>query len=427
VLWSERVPARQWIEWSEPSVGFEWAQPNLWIVLLAAWSSVTALWSPVPILSVGAASFLIFVALETEIIVASSRHAPLPLVEHCALGLVAGGLVVFGFLAWEALTDQSLSRWVFSHVPMLREPVGKHVFLRDGRVVHISEASANRRDLIAALLVVPFVAYVARAPRNWGWSLAAAATALLCGIIFLFTESLSSQLALLFAVLTWGLAQIRLRLVRPALSVLWTCAVLLPVPIALGLFAAHVQDASLLPKSAQERVVIWSVYAKNVMQRPLSGIGADATPALQEAFQSLQFPHRTSRSPPSPARPHAYATHSHNVYLQVWYELGAPGALLLLGFGLSLLYAIGRMREELQPYAFAQFSMVATLVAFSYGIWQHWFLSAIAFGAAALLLVDVVLMRREAGRHSRVEENGKRTSTAGARPAMNGRVGHPGA
>jgi O-antigen ligase len=83
-------------------------------------------------------------------------------------------------------------------------------------------------------------------------------------------------------------------------------------------------------------------------------------------------------------------THPHNAYLQVWYELGISGALLLLFFGLAVLRRIERLAPSVRPYALGQISVIAILFAASYGVWQHWLMSAVALGVMALILADVV-------------------------------------
>ena len=88
--------------------------------------------------------------------------------------------------------------------------------------------------------------------------------------------------------------------------------------------------------------------------------------------------------------------HPHSAYLQVWYELGILGAGLFLGFGLAVIRWITRLRPEIQPFALAQFSMTAVTMTTAFGLWQFWFLSAIALGVVGLFLVEIVVKRQHA-------------------------------
>jgi O-antigen ligase len=77
--------------------------------------------------------------------------------------------------------------------------------------------------------------------------------------------------------------------------------------------------------------------------------------------------------------------HAHNVYLQTWYELGAIGAVLFMALGLGVLRSIAHVPTTLLPYALASFAAASIVGAFSWGMWQAWFMAG--FGIAAVLTV----------------------------------------
>jgi O-antigen ligase len=85
--------------------------------------------------------------------------------------------------------------------------------------------------------------------------------------------------------------------------------------------------------------------------------------------------------------------HSHCIYLQTWFELGAVGALLLTAFGLSVIAAIGRLAPRTQPYAYATFASSAAMAAVSYGMWQAWFITSFALTAVLCVLGTRCLAR----------------------------------
>jgi O-antigen ligase len=83
--------------------------------------------------------------------------------------------------------------------------------------------------------------------------------------------------------------------------------------------------------------------------------------------------------------------HPHNIYLQVWYELGFVGAALLTAFGLLLLRNVTQLPGPQRPFAYAMFAAAAVQIAFSYSMWQIWFMCLFSFGLAMFALGQSVL------------------------------------
>ena len=54
---------------------------------------------------------------------------------------------------------------------------------------------------------------------------------------------------------------------------------------------------------------------------------------------------------------------------------------------LSLLAAIWRLEPQVRPFALASFASSGTIAAFSWGMWQPWFMAAFAVSALLLLLM----------------------------------------
>lgn len=67
------------------------------------------------------------------------------------------------------------------------------------------------------------------------------------------------------------------------------------------------------------------------------------------------------------------AKHTHNVYLQTWYELGFVGAILMLAAGLSTLLAASRVPDPQRPFVLATASVFMAEIGSSWEIWQRWF------------------------------------------------------
>ncbi len=88
-------------------------------------------------------------------------------------------------------------------------------------------------------------------------------------------------------------------------------------------------------------------------------------------------------------RMEALPLHPHNAPLQIWLELGLPGAALFALLCAAVLVAVARrVPEPLAAAAAAAAIMVAlALSSFSYGIWPTWWLAALWLAAALIAVM----------------------------------------
>ena len=140
-------------------------------------------------------------------------------------------------------------------------------------------------------------------------------------------------------------------------------------------------DSALMPPSWAQRVNLWREAADRVLDGCMwSGCGADFTRAWAANGAMIEVP-----GSPIPLR--EAPTHPHNVFLQVWLELGIFGVATLFA---SLWFASRRFNViEPQRAAFAALaaSAAATYISFMFeaSLWQAWriaVLSLVAFGGA---------------------------------------------
>lgn len=153
-----------------------------------------------------------------------------------------------------------------------------------------------------------------------------------------------------------------------------TAAYFLATPLAmqavdhLGLYGRFKAD---LPPSWADRLRIWSFVAERMTEHPLRGAGLDAS----RAFPGVLL-------------------HPHNAPLQLWYELGVPGAVLGMLFWLWLWTRIAEcVRRDRRHGATAAATATVYLVisAVSFGQWQEWWLCVGAFATALCVLLGKTL------------------------------------
>ncbi len=267
---------------------------------------------------------------------------------------------------------------------MLREGYDKHLVVKDGVIVGVGEGNINRRATVVTLLIVPAGLLLARVAdarlRRTGIALLLA----ICAIMLVASTHQSSQAAILAGGIAFGLARLSPTWTCRAISVAWCASCLLVVPLVLFLHDANLHKNAAVFNSARHRVVIWNTTAEAVKKAPLLGIGADATAKQTEIATKAREASGTV------IKDGAYevttARHAHNAFLQVWYELGAVGAVVFMLAGLAALGLCMNAPALAQPFLLAQFAAIAGMIAFSFSIWQLWLQGAIGLGLIGILI-----------------------------------------
>jgi O-antigen ligase len=129
--------------------------------------------------------------------------------------------------------------------------------------------------------------------------------------------------------------------------------------------------------SAGHRLLIWSFTGDRVAEHPLAGWGLDASRAIPGGEELI----RTDES--------WMPLHPHNAALQVWLELGVPGAVLL-----ALLAGVTwqGLAAASWPRLFTAAAGAGLTIAFggsltTYGVWQEWWLSVLWFSLFLVLVM----------------------------------------
>jgi hypothetical protein len=365
-------------------------QPTLLAALgaLGAYLFVNGLWAVDPV--EGLSRALLFAAIVALVTAVGVSLPKLDLEEARRLQralLVGIGLGAL-FLAIETPLGQPIRRVIISMLPFLR-PAPKHMVVREGWVDSIHLYTLNRNLAVLNLVLWPAFLLLRSSLTTAMARVAAVALLALSALAIFTSEHETSMIAIIGGCLVFAGMVVAAPLVRALVLAGWIAATMLVVPLAAVSHEAGLHQAQWLPVTARNRIVLWGVTAGKITETPLLGIGIGSTKPLdEEAAPSAEtragdaYPQRTGR-------------HSHNIFMQTWYELGAIGAILLLIAGVIGLRGLARLPLADQPYAYASFVAATVIASFTWGMWQPWFMAA--FGIWAMMLAIAL----DAARRSR--------------------------
>ncbi|MGL4396197.1 MAG: O-antigen ligase family protein [Hyphomicrobium sp.] len=353
------------------------------------YAALTVLWSIDPresLLQVGQLVLATGAGLIAGRIVLSDTNAnSLRFGEGLWMALLFGA----AYLAIEVLSGQAIKIFAFNAYGVAPESVtpAKFYTWRDGVLVRVAMADLTRNIPPLVVLLAPaMLAVVSCLSRPYNRILCWAMY-LLAAIAVVCSGSESSKMAFLIASVTGVLAWRWRDAMWRVLAGAWVASCLLVIPIVYTAHAVALHENSLVKSvfkggSVSSRAAIWRHYAARVGEAPILGHGAYMTYLLDSAEREAAI--KAGKEKEAWVRPHP-----HNVYLQIWFEFGAIGALLFAAVGIAVLQALRTLPNAAQPYAFATFAAAAAVVATSYGIWQAWLICLGGF----LLLAAAIAVR----------------------------------
>ncbi len=203
----------------------------------------------------------------------------------------------------------------------------------------------------------------------------AAASVMAATVLLLAGTAAKAALALSLPVAALlYLRRVAVARIAAALSVVAVLTAPLTLP-RLADYPLVLRGADTFKNSFGHRLLIWDFAGKRIAERPLLGWGLDAARAIPGGQDLIRADQR--RLP----------LHPHNAALQVWLELGLPGAALL---ALLLGWIWLRLAAAAWPplYVAASGGSVAAICAVlsaGWGIWQEWWLATLALAAFAIL------------------------------------------
>ncbi len=336
------------------------------LAALAAWAAISVAWSPAPNLhgldSAKALSRFTVLNLALQLALSATFLTALRRLDGTragkALNWIAIGFLIAPFmLIEEGLTGARL----YQALPALI-----HQPIRPDWI----PADLAQGGYIVAVMTWPLGVALYRR----GWWIAALALAASTPLSMLLLRGVAPTLALAISAPIFVLA---LRRGPPAIKTLaaLTAVYLLVTPLvmlALDPLHLYVRLKPDLPPSWSDRLRIWGFVAEQFARSPLRGAGLEASRTLAGMVH----------------------LHPHNAPLQLWYELGAPGAVLGTLFWLWLWRRIGEdaRRDRLQGATAAATAAVYLIISsVSFGLWQAWWLGVGAFAVMLCMLLGKAL------------------------------------
>ena len=358
------------------------------LYLTTGYLALNTRWSPDPVTAIETVGMIVILVGIIDMTLIILERLEVHALDAMAVGLVGGMMIGGAYLCFEAFSGQLVRRMLVPLQPWLR-PEARHLSV-DAHGAAIFELHLLNLN-IAALTMLFWPAMLAIKALKPAPS---ANRLLLLGLLPAFSavfrsEHATSKLALLGSLGIYLLYQVRPAVARGLTITCWVAVTLFIVPIASALFAQKLYTSPWLFRSAQERVVFWGYTSEQVAKAPLLGVGISATRVY----------HRTkggANAPQAPGSEFRLETgwHSHNVYLQAWYETGAIGAVLLLAIGMLILRSFAAAPEAAQPYLWSTFGACALMAGSSFSLWALWFLATLGMVAVLAGLATTLLGRR---------------------------------
>jgi O-antigen ligase len=332
------------------------------IVLLGAliWAAVTTTWSPYHPKGIER-SVILQLALGLPLFwsaVCGARRAD-PRLNTLALRVLAWGLALFGAeLIVETATGAGVFRWLHESY---YQPI--RVDLAQGKIAHSTSVLAV---LWPAVLVGRF-----RRLREVGLLVAAVAGTVMAAHAFQADAAvLAFPLASAAMLVVWLWPKVGPRAMAAAVASL---SFLMPGLIwAVRAMGNYTQLEQHMPFTWAARMSYWSFTIDRIGQQPMWGWGLDASRVVG-----------------------TIALHPHNGALQVWLELGLPGAVSASAFWGLNLYRLSREEPNVEMTGVA--GSVAAFLLFawvSFGLWQQWWL---AVGALIPVIAAMLHNRDDIG------------------------------
>jgi len=146
-----------------------------------------------------------------------------------------------------------------------------------------------------------------------------------------------------------------------------------------------------IPRSSQQRILMWQAAVERIQEAPLFGHGINAAPAWTETFATR--PDMLAQLTPDLATFPIIPNHPHNMAIQIWSETGLVGVLLCA----MILIMAGRRLPEPQTLSPSTkiavsglFGAAVAYFAVSYSAWDDSYWASIA-----IVMSGVIVLHRK--------------------------------
>jgi hypothetical protein len=340
------------------------------LLLFAIYVFVNAAWAADRGLAFSSAALLLGVILVTFAASRALDQCDEQQLRSAAIAFAAGAFLGALFVIFELLTDGALTRLVMNSMTVLKVNP-KHFDVSQGHITKMKLSVLNHNVAIEVFNLWPGLLALRTVAR--GTRLVVLTGLFLCAVTVSvgISEHSSSQVALIASLPVFGLAWRWPKPAIRALAIVWCAAFVLVLPVNFLAYNAGLHMEPWLPSSFRARVIIWEYTAERVFDHPWFGIGANCTRVLKDQF-----------GPPERPKGFVYQRttgwHSHDLFLQIWYELGVIGVMLAAAAGAAVVTRMTLLPIESQPFAVASFAVFLGIAAFAWSIWQEWLMCAVA-------------------------------------------------
>jgi O-antigen ligase len=334
------------------------------LAFLVLWGGLSALWSIDPVRSATMAARLAVTFGAGGILVDKALRLDRRDRRRLAAAAAIGTGIGVALLMAEVASDQALLR-LGRALLEAREP---------------TPVMLNRAATVVALMVWP----AAYALHRLGRAAPALALIVAALAVLMLLENTTAFLACLVG-LAFGLAAMAMpRMVR-RVAIAGAVAGILAAPLGVSILAQQEELHLKIKPSAVHRLMIWQFTVDRIDERPWLGWGLEASRELPGGDREVTFRTRAGE-----LTREALPLHTHNAALQVRVELGILGAVLFAALVAAAGVAIGRIGNRTAHAArLAMLVTTLTVSMASYGVWQFWWLAAIAIALAALVGVGL--------------------------------------
>jgi O-antigen ligase len=357
--------------------------------MAAGYLALNAAWSPDRVAAAMIVGMILLFVTAVDMSLIALQKSERQVLEAMATGFVIGFIVASLYLCFEVLSGQWIRRTLSALQPWL-QPKALHTRVGPAGAILFEPHLLNHNITAATMMLWP--ALLALNSLKITRSLR---SLLLLGLLplvvaILLSEHATSKLALLGSAGIFLLYRASPALSRGMTMTGWVVASLLVVPIAFVLFAQQMYTTPWLFPSAQKRIVIWGYTSKQVARTPILGVGIAATRVF----------HKTEGGAGAPVAPGSQfmletGWHSHNIFLQTWFETGAIGALFLLTVGVLILRSFAAAPAASQPFLWSTFAACALIGGSSFSLWAPWFMASFGLVASFVGLAVALLAKSE--------------------------------